>query len=187
MIPRLAPFGAAAALVLLTGAGQAGDGFSVTDATSEQVAAAYAKAKPGGAMHMGQWDRTIAISAFELPGMAPGPDRDAKVAAAKAMHKTESVCHMGTDLAAPEPAAVFEMLGSDCHYQRLTMGGGKFDGQLSCKGSEPGAKVDVAVSGSYTAEDFAIRLDIDQQPGDPAQRAKMTMALSGHRTGECAK
>lgn len=34
---------AAAALVLLTGAGQASDGFSVTDATSQQVADAYAK------------------------------------------------------------------------------------------------------------------------------------------------
>lgn len=187
MIRRLAPFGAAAALVLLTGAGQAGDGFSLTDATSEQVAAAYAKAKPGGPMHMGQWDRTIAIPAFELPGMAPGPDRDARIAAAKAMQKAESVCHSGTDLAAPEPAAVFEMIGTDCRYQRLTMGDGRFDGQLSCKGDQPGTKVDVAVSGSYTSENFAIRLDIDQQPTDPAQRVKMTMALGGQRTGECAK
>ncbi|MBB4100867.1 DUF3617 family protein [Sphingomonas kyeonggiensis] len=187
MIRRLALPGAAAVLVLLTGAGQAGDGFSVTDATSEQVAAAYAKAKPGGPMHMGQWERTIAIAAFELPGMAPGADRDARIAAAKAMGKTESLCHSGTDLAAPEPAAVFEMLGSDCHYQRLTMGGGRFDGQLSCKGETPGSKVDLAVSGTYAAERFAIRLDIDQQPADPAQRMKMTMNLGGRRTGECAE
>lgn len=176
---------AAAALVLLTGAGQASDGFSVTDASSDQVADAYWKAKPGGPMHMGQWDRAIAITAFDLPGLAPGADRDAKIAAAKAMKKVESVCHSGTDLAAPEPNKVFEMLGTDCRYTRLRMGGGTFEGALSCTGDEPGTKVDVAVSGSYAPERFAIRLDIDRQGQDPAQRVKMTMAMDGHRTGEC--
>jgi len=178
---------AAAALVLLTGAGQASDGFAVTDASAQQVAEAYARAKPGGPMHMGQWDRSIEIATFELPGLPAGADRDARVAAAKEMKKTESVCHSGTDLAAPEPAEIFEMIGSDCHYQRLTMGGGKFDGALTCNGDEPGAKVSLAVSGTYSAETFAIRLDIDQQPVNPAERVKMTMLLNGHRTGECAK
>ncbi|NYT42685.1 DUF3617 family protein [Sphingomonas sp. R-74633] len=185
MIRALAAPAAAAALVLLTGAGQASDGFTITDASADQVAAAYAKARPGGPMHMGQWDRAITIAAFDLPGMAPGADRDAAIAKAKEMKKVESVCHSGTDLAAPEPAQIFEMLGTECHYQKLTMGGGKFDGTLSCQGDEPGSKVDVAVSGTYAAESFAIRLDIDQQPEDPAQRMKMTMLLDGHRTGEC--
>ncbi|WP_171012717.1 MULTISPECIES: DUF3617 family protein [unclassified Sphingomonas] len=188
MIRALAAPAAAAALVLLTGAGQAGDGFTLTDATAQQVADAYAKAKPGGPMHMGQWDRTIAITAFELPGIPAGAGRDATRAAAKEIKKeVESVCHSGTDLAAPEPAQIFEMMGTDCRYQHLTMGGGKFDGRLSCKGEQPGSKVDLAVSGTYAAESFAIRLDIDQQPADPAQRVKMTMQLDGRRTGECAK
>lgn len=187
MIRRLSVPGAAAALVLLTGAGQASDGFALTDATAQQVADAYWKAKPGGPMHMGQWERGIAITAFELPGMAAGAERDARIAAAKDMGKVESICHSGTDLAAPEPAQIFEMMGSDCRYRSLAMGGGTFRGQLSCKGEAPGAKVDLAVSGSYSAERFAIRLDIDQQPTDPAQRVKMTMQLDGHRTGDCAE
>lgn len=178
---------AAAAMLLLTGAGQASDGFTVSDATAQQVADAYWKARPGGPMHMGQWERSIAISAFELPGMPAGAERDAKIAAAKDMKNVESVCHSGTDLAAPEPAQIFEMLGSDCHYRKLTMGGGAFEGSLTCKGEEPGATVDLAVSGTYAAERFAIRLDIDRQTGDPAQRSKMTMQLDGHRTGECAQ
>lgn len=187
MIRALAAPVAAAALVLLTGAGQASDGFTMTDATSDQVADAYARAKPGGPMHMGQWERGIAITAFDLPGMAPGAERDAKIAKAKQMKQVESVCHSGTDLAAPEPRQIFEMIGSDCHYQKLVMGGGTFTGTLSCQGEEPGSKVDVAVSGTYAAERFAVRLDIDQWPADPAQRVKMTMQLDGHRTGECAK
>lgn len=185
MIRALAAPAAAAALVLLTGAGQASDGFSVTDASSDQVAEAYAGAKPGGPMHMGQWERSIAIAGIDLPGMAPGPDRDAKIAKAREMHQVESVCHSGTDLAAPEPRQIFEMMGDACRYTRLTMGGGKFDGALSCATGAPGAKVDLLVSGTYSPERFAIRLDIDQQPGDPAQRIKMTMLLDGHRTGEC--
>jgi hypothetical protein len=185
VIRALAAPAAAAALVLLTGAGQASDGFTITDASSEQVAAAYAKAKTGGPMHMGQWERSIAISAFDLPGMTPGADRDTAIAKAKEMKKVESICHSGTDLAAPEPAQIFEMIGTECRYKKLTMGGGKFDGTLSCNGEEPGSKVDLAVSGTYAAESFAIRLDIDQQPSDPAQRVKMTMMLDGHRTGEC--
>jgi hypothetical protein len=180
-----AMLGAAAALILLTGAGQAGDGFTVTDASAEQVAAAYAKAKPGGPMHMGQWERSIEIAALDLPGIPAGADRDAKVAAAKAQKQVESVCHSGTDLAAPEPAEIFEMLGKDCHYQRLTMGGGTFTGQLSCKGEEPGATVKLAISGSYAAERFAIRLEIDRQTADPAEHVTMTMLMNGHRTGEC--
>jgi hypothetical protein len=63
---------AAAALVLLTGAGQASDGFTVTDASAQQVADAYSRAKPGGPMHMGQWDRSIEIATFELPGLPAG-------------------------------------------------------------------------------------------------------------------
>jgi hypothetical protein len=176
---------AAAGLLLLTGAGQASDGFTLSDASAAQVADAYWKAKPGGPMHMGQWERSIAIAATEMPGMAPDADRDARIAAAKANKKVESVCHSGTDLAAPEPAQIFEMLGSECHYARLTMGNGKFDGALRCKGEEPGSTVDLAVSGTYDPERFAIRLDIDRQPADPAQRVKMTMLLDGHRTGEC--
>jgi hypothetical protein len=177
---------AAAALVLLTGAGQASDGFMVTDASAQQVADAYWKAKPGGPMHMGQWQRDIAIAAFDLPGLPAGAERDARIATAKTMGKSESVCHAGDDLAAPEPK-VFEMVGSECRYQRLTMGGGTFAGQLSCKGDTPGEKIDIAASGSYGPERFAIRLDIDQQPADPKQRVKMTMQLDGHRTGECAQ
>lgn len=187
MIRRLALPGAAAALVLLTGAGQANDGFTVTDATAQQVADAYWKAKPGGPMRMGQWTRSISIAALDLPGMAPGPDRDARIAGAKQADRVESVCHSGTDLAAPEPAQIFEMMGSECRYRNLTMGGGTFAGQLSCKGAAPGAMVDLAVSGTYAPDRFAIRLDIDQRPADPAQRVKMTMQLDGHRTGECAK
>ncbi|MEP9359444.1 DUF3617 family protein [Sphingomonas sp. KR3-1] len=178
---------AAAALVLLTGAGQASDGFTVTDVSAAQVADAYAKAKPGGPMRMGQWERSIELTALDLPGVPAGPERDAKIAAAKGEKKVDSVCHSGTVLAAPEPAQIFEIMGSDCHYKRLTMGGGKFEGTLDCKGDAPGDTVDVAVSGSYAAERFAIRLDVDRKPADPAQRVVMTMLLNGHRTGECAQ
>lgn len=187
MIRALAAPAAAAALVLLTGAGQASDGFTVTDASSDQVADAYWKAKPGGPMHMGQWERSIAITAIELPGMAPGAERDAKIAQALDSKKVESVCHSGTDLAAPEPKQVFEMLGGTCRYRKLTMGGGTFEGTLSCDGDGQADKIDMAVSGTYAAERFAIRLDIDQAPSDPAHRVKMTMQLDGHRTGECTK
>jgi hypothetical protein len=186
MIARLRASAGAAALVLLTGAGQSSDGFTLADATSQQVADAYWAHKPGGPMHMGQWQRSIAITGFDLPGMAAGPERDALIARAKAGNQDESVCHSGTDLAAPEPAKVFEMLGSNCRYERLTMGGGTFDGRLRCDGDQgEGSKLAVAVSGSYTPDTFAIRYAIDMTASDPAKRMVMTMQLNGKRTGEC--
>ncbi|MDG2534697.1 DUF3617 family protein [Sphingomonas sp. HITSZ_GF] len=187
VIRALAAPAAATALVLLTGAGRASDGFTLTDATAKQVADAYWKARPGGPMRMGQWERMIAITAFDLPGQPAAAERDALIAKAKQQKTTESVCQSGTDLAAPEPAQIFEMQGQKCHYQRLTMGGGSFAGQLSCEGEEFGERIDVAVSGSYTPERFAIRLDVDRQPVDRTQRVVMTMQLNGQRTGECAK
>ncbi len=78
--------------------------FSLTNATSEQVAEAYATKKPGAPIATGQWERRYEIVSIDMPDIPAGPDRDAKIAAAKAPPKTETLCQEPTiEQSAPEP------------------------------------------------------------------------------------
>jgi hypothetical protein len=171
----------------LMGAGQSTGSFSLTNATSEQVAEAYATKKPGAPIATGQWERRYEITAIDMPDIPAGPDRDAKLAAAKSPPKTESVCQETTsEQSAPEPKAVFEMLGDQCVYDRITMGGGKFDAVVKCKGPD-GFPVSNAVTGTYDPQHFMIHMNIEMTYPAPTGRLKMSMDVSGRRTGVCTK
>ncbi|MDF7776626.1 DUF3617 family protein [Sphingomonas sp. AOB5] len=172
----------------LTGAGQSSPGsFSLTNATSAQVAEAYKTKKPGAPIATGQWERRYEIKSLDLPDMPAGPDRDARIAAAKAEPKVESFCQEPTtEQSAPEPAAVFEMMGEQCVYDRISMGGGKFDAVARCKSPE-GLPVSNTITGTYDTTSFMIHMNLEMTYPAPAGRVKLAMDVSGRRTGVCTK
>jgi len=169
----------------LLGAGQSAGSFALTDATSEQVHQAYWSKKPGGPMQAGQWEHRIDVVDLAFPGTPPTPQLDAQIAAAKKDPRVNSLCADGHELSAPEPRAVFEKMGQDCRYDSIAIGNGKLDARLRCKTPDGGGDLSNHVTGTYDAGKFAMTMRIEMSYASAAQNMKMTMALSGRRTGEC--
>jgi hypothetical protein len=171
----------------LLAAGQSAGSIALTDATSEQVHQAYWSKKPGAPMHAGQWEHRIEVVDLAYPGEPSTPELDARIAAAKKDPRVTSLCADGHELSAPEPRAVFEKMGSSCHYDSIAIGNGKLDARLRCKTPDGGGDLLNHVTGTYDADRFAMTMRIEMRYPEPGQGMKMTMALAGRRTGECKR
>lgn len=169
----------------LMGAGQSTGIIDLKNVSSAQVAEAYRTQKPGAPIRPGQWERRYEITGIELPDVPAGAGRDAMIAAARRDPQVENFCQeVTTEQSAPEPKAVFEMMGEQCTYDHFRMGAGSFDAMARCSDAD-GKPVTNMVSGRYDPASFVIRMNIEMPTA--GGRMKLAMSVSGRRTGECTK
>lgn len=171
----LRPFAlCAVAAVTLAGCGDkkpdatASEGAATASATAESV-----KPRPG------HWDVKLEMTDFDVPGM-PAEIKQTigkQIAQAGAM----ATC-LTPEQAARNDGKFFEPKNNkDCTSESFAMENGKLDAKMVC--SRAGTKQTVAMKGTYGAD--AYDLTLNSQGEANGQPMKMTMHVTGKRTGEC--
>lgn len=127
----------------------------------------------------GHWDVKLEMTDFDVPGMPDGMK--------KAIGQQFSQAGAMATCLTPEEAArndgkFFEPKNSkDCKSQSFAMADGRLDAKLVCtRGSNTQT---VNMRGTYGAEAYDLVLDSQGQMN--GQPMKMTMHVSGKRSGEC--
>lgn len=141
--------------------------------------------EPGepSALAAGQWQITQTIEALEVPGlpaaMVERMAKDPKNAAPRA------ACNRAATPARPDPA-LFHALGGTCQWDSWQAAGGTLDAVLACSppGGAPGT-AQVSLSGSYTADSFALRSETIGQSEAGEIELRLIAQLQGKWEGGC--
>jgi hypothetical protein len=156
---------------------------SATNASGEEVAA---KVKASGMdapfVSPGHWQTTMTIRDMSIPGMSPQMAQQMK--AHMGQGKTFESCL--TPEQAKKPKEDFFAKGNgDCRYDRFSMGDGKIDAVMQCKGE--GGQRTMTMNGTYSPEAYhmAVASTGSGAAGNPMANMSMKMEMDAKRMGEC--
>jgi hypothetical protein len=165
-----------AALIALAGCG---DKTKPEGSGSEAAAQGDAPALAAGEKpRAGQWQVKLALTDFAVPGM---PD-NLKDSIGKQMQQAGDVTTCLTQAEVDRNDGKF--LGprdQDCDYQTFTMADGRIAAKMTC--TKNAIKQSVDMRGTYGPE--AYDLTLDSQSDMNGTPMKMSMRVTGQRTGEC--
>ena len=124
----------------------------------------------------GEWRSTSEI--LHLDGASESEAAELK---AKVGRQTFSTCLTEEEVREPE-ADFFTGAASDCVYSRFAMGEGRIEAEMRCV---TGTIVqDNKLSGTYAPDHYDFTLE---STGAPPDGARMVMAISARRVGDCAR
>lgn len=167
---------------LLAGCGGEAD-VSVTNASPEEVANRLAASGDGNlGLRPGRWESKVELVSVDAPGLPPEALETMRSAFASSNESGVASCLTAEE--AKKPAADFftGSGGNECRYETFELGGGKLDSKLNCKGAE------LAMNGTYSAEDFAMTMTTKTETARVAEGApqmNLTMQVKASRTGDC--
>lgn len=155
---------------------------SARNASVDEVADKLADASGGDSfVRPGKWQSRVRIEKFELPGAPPEA-----AAAMRSMHERAQVSEicLTAEQARRPKEDVFAGAGKNCRYDRFTMGDGKIDAVMRCKGD--GMAQTMAMQGTYGPDAYRMQMSIEAQAGTgPPGAMTMTMRVDARRVGEC--
>lgn len=166
----------AAAAVTLTGCGKKGEpDAAATSGTSTASTAKAASATP----RAGHWDVKVQMVDLDVPGMP----KQLKDTVAQQISQAGAVATCLTpEEAARNDGKFFQPKNNkDCTADSFAMEGGKLNARMTC--AKGGAKQAVEMHGTYSAEAYDLALDSKGEAN--GQPMKMSMRVTGRRTGEC--
>lgn len=148
-----------------------------TAEVAKSVADAGMKLKPG------RWEMTMNFKKLDIEGMPP----EAKQAMQQMMAQSRTFNSCLTKEEADKPdGGFFGQQGEDCRYDSFTMGDGKIDATMTCKGTggDAGAGAKMKMAGTYSAEAYDMTMDMNGTAPNGKAMA-MQMALASKHAGEC--
>ncbi len=176
ILPLIAPALALSAALAL-GACSSEKAVTATDASVSDVAKKVAGS--GLKFNPGRWESNMKFVKLEMEGVPP----EAKAMMSKIMGKDRVFATCLTKEEAEKPEAkFFGQADERCKYDTFTMGGGKIDAKMTCKGD--GGMQTMTMAGSYTPDTYEMTMSINGQ-GMESKPMSMTMALSAKHSGAC--
>ena len=174
---------AAYALMLAVALSACGDDKTVEkkDASAAEVAKSVADA--GMKLNPGRWELTMNFAKFEIEGMPP----EAKKAMEQMLGQGRTYANCLTKEEAEKPdGAFFGQEGADCRYEKFSMGSGKVDATMTCKGEGPEGETEakMTMAGTYSANTYAMKMDM-QGAAPNGKNMNMTMAIAAKHVGDC--
>lgn len=164
-------------LLALAACGKADDG----PKSPEQVAA---EVKDAVKMSPGQWQTTVAMTKFEMPGAPPEAANAFKGMLSQAT-TTESC--LTKEEAEKDPGEFIKkgQAGADCKFENFSAAGGKIEGKMICSRPQQGT-MESTMNGTMTPETMAMVMDMKvTDPNMPGGGVNMTMKMDSKRIGEC--
>lgn len=173
----------AIALIPLALLAACNDGPTVEKKNASTVEVAKSVADAGMKLNPGRWELTMQFKKFEVEGMPP----EAKAAMQKMLGETRTFASCLTKEQAEKPdGKFFGQQGEDCKYDTFTMGGGKIDATMTCKGTgeNAGNNASMTLAGTYSADTYDMTMDMNgTAPNGKAM--VMQMGLSSKHKGDC--
>jgi hypothetical protein len=135
----------------------------------------------GVTVQPGLWESKVTVQEMSIPGM---PAQYAgKMKQVMAEHQQQSSKHCLTPAEAKRPKEGFFTNKDDsCKYDHFTMGNGKIDIAMVCKGE--GFSQNTVMSGTYTPTSYSMDMASKGAGGDQ-QGMTMKMHIDAKRVGEC--
>ncbi|NLR72898.1 DUF3617 domain-containing protein [Novosphingobium sp. ERN07] len=151
------------------------------DATTAEVAKSVADA--GMKLQPGRWELTMNFKKFDVEGMPP----EAKQAMQQMMGQSRTFASCLTKEEAEKPdGSFFGQQGEDCRYDSFTMGDGKIDATMTCKGSgsDVGTSAKMKMAGTYSADSYDMTMNMDGTAPN-GKTMSIEMAMASKHVGEC--
>jgi hypothetical protein len=155
------------------------------NASVAEVADKVAKAADGGTfVRPGKWRSTVTVDQLAVPGMPPELAERMKAAMAQRTPTQTDSCLTPEDAKRPKED-FFGGADKSCRYDRFTMAAGKIDAVMKC--SAGGASQTMTMNGTYSPDDYRMRMTVDAaQGGSATERGmNMTMRVEAKRIGAC--
>ena len=158
------------------------------DEKNASVAEVAQKVREAGAdqafVRPGQWQSTVTIDKFEVPGMPPEVAQRMKAMMAETQAHSFKSCLTKEDVQKPKED-FFAGKNNACRYERFTMGSGKIDAIMHCGGKD-GGKQTMQMAGTYSPENYQMQMSTKME-GGPGTEAGMSMQMrvEAKRVGEC--
>lgn len=174
---------AAIALMSLAFLAACNDGGTVERKNASTAEVAKSVADAGMKLNPGRWELTMQFKKFEVEGMPP----EAKAAMQKMLGETRTFASCLTKEEAEKPdGKFFGQQGEDCKYDTFTMGNGKIDATMTCKGTgeDAGNMAKMTLAGTYSPDTYDMTMDMNGTAPNGKQMV-MQMALTSKHKGEC--
>lgn len=174
---------AVCALILAVALSACGDDTSVEKKNASTAEVAKSVADAGMKLKPGRWELTMKFARFDVDGMPP----EAKQAMQQMLGQGRTYASCLTKEEAEKPdGSFFGQEGESCRYDTFTMGGGKIDATMTCKGQGVGGagEAKMKLAGTYSADSYDITMDM-QGAAPNGQKMNMAMAITSKHAGEC--
>ena len=170
-------------LIPLTLLAACGDGPSVDRKNASTAEVAQSVADAGMKLKPGRWEMTMTFDRLEVEGMPT----EARQAMQQMMGQGRKFASCLTPEEADKPdGSFFGQQGEDCRYDSFTMGGGRIDAVMTCKGKgeDTGSSARMKLAGTYSADSYDMTMDMDgKAPNGKAMSIRMAMA--SRHAGAC--
>ncbi|MBB4613162.1 DUF3617 domain-containing protein [Novosphingobium taihuense] len=174
---------AATALIPLLLLAGCGDDATVEKKNASTAEVAKSVADAGMKLNPGRWELTMQFKKFDVEGMPP----EAKAAMQEMLGQTKTFASCLTKEEAEKPdGKFFGQQGEDCKYDSFTMGNGKIDATMTCKGTgdDAGNSAKMTLAGTYSPDTYDMTMDmVGTAPN--GKNMVMQMGLSSKHKGEC--
>jgi hypothetical protein len=145
-----------------------------------KVAAAQIKLQPG------EYESTIKVLEFSMPGMPAAQMDTMKAAMAGSMEKPHRYCFTPEQAAEGPKQLVERMQSGDCKMSDFTTSADSVSGTMQCN-FDGRASSTTHFTGTYRADGSTKPMESDQQmPGMAGKGTHMKMQVDTRRVGECS-
>ena len=140
-------------------------------------------ADAGMKLNPGRWELTMKFANFEVAGMPPETRQEMQQMLGQG--RTYASCLTKEEAEKPD-GSFFGQEGADCRYETFTMGDGKIDATMACKGEGPDGttSANMKLSGTYSPNTYDMTMDMKGKAPN-GQDMKMTMAIVSKHAGAC--
>lgn len=154
------------------------------NASVDEVAAKVRAASGSGSfVRPGEWQSTVVIEQFDVPGMPPQAVEHMKSAVAQNRQHSFKTCLTPEEV--KQPRGKFFTGNEQCRYDHFTMGDGKIDAAMRCPAGQ-GMTQKMTMTGTYGPERYDMRMTMKGEGVDgPAGKMTMRMRVESNRIGEC--
>ncbi|WP_394728552.1 DUF3617 domain-containing protein [Altererythrobacter sp. GH1-8] len=157
-----------------------GDGVISADEMRDEMADGS-----NGKMRPGQWEQTMTITEFDVPGMP----EEMKGMMSGQLGQTITMSHCLTeDEAAKTDADFFAGEGQEnCEFQEFDRSGNRMTLRMTCSTPE-GGTAKIAMDGEFSEDSYSLTMDnqVTGISGMPGGEMKMKGQMSAKRIGDCA-
>lgn len=167
----------AAASLSLAGCGdkEAGEGGSEAKSAEQAASASDIKPEPG------RYEAKLKIIKMDMPGLPPELEGMFKQQLGKIDTSVSCLTKEEAEKAEENFFKPPKTGGDDCKYNDFKIGGGKITADMTCQDGP--AKQDMKMTGSYSADGYAMNVKADGNMGE--QKMSMEMEIESKRVGDC--
>lgn len=167
------------AAVALTACGRSEPEVDARNATVGEVAEQVREAtRDSNFIRPGKWLSQVTFQEIDAPGMPPAVREQMR----GMMAKNDSYESCLTPEEVKRPKEDFFGADKSCRYEHFTMGGGKIDIRMQCKGE--GGTQETTMTGSYTPTTYSMDMASNATGGEQSGMT-MKMHVDAKRVGEC--